>query len=321
MKSIRATETLKEIFDTTVLSKNFIRNMSKDEFLSDNKTIFAVTQSIMLIGKNARNLDSDSRKLLPNLPWNDLVSITRKLNLPYQKAINPEVLWETIKKDFPVIESEIRKLLRLNDEEGISERKYIKITLKSYRDITLTPRYLGKIVYPYLIAISDIQKIINEIKKNDNLEVEIKSISQNSPLSVSLKGATEATELIRDVIIPWRRKHAQSMAKLLEVEKYSEIESKKADILNKRVNAVKGKAEAEKIKAEAELQRQEAEKIRLENEKLKIELHRAKIQLALDVISQIAPDLPETDRISHLVRLLPQLDTLGTSEFELDIIA
>ena len=86
--------------------------------------------------------------------------------------------------------------------------------------------------------------------------MEIKSISHNSPLKISLKGATQATELIREIIIPWRREYAKSMAKLSEVEKQSDIESKKADILSKRVNAVKEKAEAEKIKAETELQRQ-----------------------------------------------------------------
>ena len=106
-----------------------------------------------------------------------------------------------------------------------------------------------------------------------------------------------------------------------DFEKQSDIESKKADIISKRINAAKNKAEAKKIKAETELQRQEAEKIRLENEKLKLEIHRAKIQFALDFISQIAPDISETEKISYLVKLLPQLDTLTTSEFELEIVS
>ncbi len=42
-----------------------------------------------------------------------------------------------------------------------------------------------------------------------------------------------------------------------------------------------------------------------------------KIQLALDVLMQIAPDLPEADRISYVVKLLAPLDILIFSEFEI----
>ncbi len=307
----RLKNSLIEILETIIKSYKFVKYMSVDEFAADDKAIFAIVRSLEIVGRRSRELQQQRKDpkvthLVSKIPLRDIIGIEYKLNRPsYLGMVNPKILWETVKKDFPIIESEIRKILCFEQEkETVSE--YIKICLRSPLTVKLTPTHLGCVVYPYLIAISYIQKVINQIAQNDDLEVEVKSISQNSPLNVSLKGATQATELIREFIIPWRREHAKSIAKLIEIEKLSDIKSKKADILIKRVNAVKEQAEAEKI--------------RLENEKVKIELHRAKIQLAIDVLAQIAPDLPETEKISHIVRLLPQLDTLVSSELELDII-
>jgi tetratricopeptide (TPR) repeat protein len=182
----------------------------------------------------------------------------------------------------------------------------------------LTPRFLSKVVTPYLNAVVDIQHIIDEIKGRDKRDVLIKSISQNSPISVNLEGAAEALQQIKDSVVPWRRKHSEKMAILLEREKQAEIGARKAEILEKRALAAKGQAEAKKITAEAAKQHAETEKLRLENEILRLELHRAKIQLALDVLAQVAPNLSEPEKIAYVVRLLPPLDILVSSELELE---
>jgi len=71
----------------------------------------------------------------------------------------------------------------------------------------LTPRNLSTGVSPFLNAISDIQHIIDEILKQQPHEIQIKEIKQYSPISVSLDGASEAIGLIKDTVVPWRRKH------------------------------------------------------------------------------------------------------------------
>jgi regulator of protease activity HflC (stomatin/prohibitin superfamily) len=123
--------------------------------------------------------------------------------------------------------------------------------------------------------------------------------------------------VVKDTVVPWRRKHAETMARLLEQEKLAEIESKKAEVLEKRANAAKGRAEAEKLTTEAVKQREEAEKMKLENEKMQLELHRARIQLGSDIINEFAPNLPETDRITYLIRLLPALNTVIASNLQI----
>ena len=184
-------------------------------------------------------------------------------------------------------------------------------------DQILTPRFLSRSVGPYLNAVADLQYSINLVLRKSRNDVSIKLIKQTSPITVNLDGAAEAVQQIKETISPWRRKHAEKMAQLLEQEKRAEIGSRKAEILEKRARAVKDQAEAEKIYADAALQREETERIKLENDKLRLDLHRAKIDLALNLISSIAPNLTESEKISYIVMLLPPLDQLVMSQIEM----
>jgi hypothetical protein len=174
----------------------------------------------------------------------------------------------------------------------------------------LSPQYLMTSIGPFLNALVQIQQIVNETKKKPSQEIAIKSIQQHSPISVSLDGAADAIQLVQETVIPWRRKHAETMSRLLEQEKQAEIESKKAEILEKR-------AHAEKDRVEASKQRIEAEKLKLENEKLRLELHREKIQLVIDMLNQIAPNMTEKEKMIYLVKLLPPVDSLIESGIDM----
>jgi len=183
----------------------------------------------------------------------------------------------------------------------------------------LTPQYLTSTLSPVLNAIAEIQDIINEIQGRKSQKVAIKSIRQNSPISISLAGAAEAIQLIKRTVVPWRRKHEEKMSLLLEKEKQVEIGNRKAEISEKRARSTKERAEAVRIIADVAKQREETERLRLENEKLRLELQRAKIQLALDLIAQAAPNLSETDKIEYVVKLLPSLEVIVSSDLEIVI--
>jgi hypothetical protein len=107
------------------------------------------------------------------------------------------------------------------------------------------------------------------------------------------------------------------MARLSETEKQAEIEIRRAEVLESRARASKERQEAERLAADAARQRAEAEKVRLENEKLRLEIQRARIQLALDILDQLKPDLPESEKISYVVKLLPSLQVLTESPLQI----
>ena len=170
------------------------------------------------------------------------------------------------------------------------------------KNARLTPQVLSTVISPYLISIEDIQHIIDEIEGHQWQEVRVKSITQNSPISVSLDGVASAANLIRDSVIPWRREHDEIMAQLIEQEKLAEIESKRAEILEKRAQSAK--------------EREEVKKLQLENERLRLQLQREKIELAISLLQQLAPNLSETERTNYLIRLMSPLETILVNQFE-----
>jgi hypothetical protein len=200
---------------------------------------------------------------------------------------------------------------------AINTSKLVTLAQTTGSDLSLTPKYLKTIIGPYLEAISEIQFVIDEIQNRQSEETTIKSIEQHSPISVSLDGVSGAIDLVQQNVVPWRRKHAEKISLLLEQEKQVDIESKRADILVKRANAAKDRAEATKLAAEAAKQLEEVEKLRLENERLRFELHKARIHLALEILVQVAPTMPEADRIAYVTKLLPPLDIVIFSELEI----
>lgn len=169
----------------------------------------------------------------------------------------------------------------------------------------LSPYYLVHVVYPYIQQIVELQHLIDNIEKKPLSKVVIKSIQQNSPVSVSLDGASDAIQLINETVVPWRRKHAETMAQLLEQEKLADIELKKAEVLEKRAIAAK--------------ERELTGKLKIENEKLRTEtaLQQAKIQLATEIIMAITTNLNEGEIEVYITKLSPILDVLALGRLEI----
>jgi hypothetical protein len=199
-----------------------------------------------------------------------------------------------------------------------AQRRTGIVTISLHSGETLSLLHLIDDIVPYLQAIADLQRIIDEIKAQPHEQVVVHSITQGSAL-VSLEGAKDAIELILSVVVPWRYKHAREMAGLTEIEKRIQVEKAKAEVLASRRQLAQG---TDREQAELELAKQRAEvaKIAIETEKLRLELHREKIQLALDVLDRINPDLTETEKIDYVVKLLKPLEVIALSELEPQLI-
>jgi serine/threonine protein kinase len=267
---------------------------------------------------------SKQAQITPVRKINPIVSINTAAAIEKGLAFLPDERWQTV--------DEFRNAIKLANDQNKQNQVQASDQYATTTEFILaipedeespfahkgmTPQRLRNSIIPYLNAIAEVQGIIDEVEGAEVNEVKIKSIQQNSPINITLEGAAKAVQLITDTVIPWRRKHAEAMAFLSEREKQADIESKKAEILEKRARAAKDRAEAKKVIAEAINQQEAAERLKLENEKLRLELHRAKIQLALEMLAQIAPNLSEADKIAYVVRLLPPIDTLVTSELRI----
>jgi regulator of protease activity HflC (stomatin/prohibitin superfamily) len=166
----------------------------------------------------------------------------------------------------------------------------------------LTPDRLVSVVGPYLQAITELQMVLGKVKGTPPTEVTIRSISQHSPISVEMTKVPDALAALRDMIVPARRKRAERLADFEQRQKAANIEKTRAETAEAEARANRELSEADKADAEAEKLREEATKTRLEN-----------IEMALRLLRQLAPNMPETEKIQYVVRLLGPIETLMNS--------
>lgn len=220
-----------------------------------------------------------------------------------------EIVWDKI---LQVFDTPHEKSMQINKSERQISNRIQFFAFAGSQEIILTPKYQAEVLSPYIVAIAEIQNSLNQITGQNTIPIKIRYISQLSPVSVSMDGASNVIQVIQEMVVPWRRKHIEIMARFQEQEKQAEIEIKKAEILERR-------ATAEKDRTTAIKQREEAEKLRLENEKLRLEIQQAKINLALSIINKFAPNAAEEKKLSYLIKILPSLDVIVTSELNISL--
>jgi hypothetical protein len=184
-------------------------------------------------------------------------------------------------------------------------REHYVLLLKFPRfEPLLTVDLLRSKVLPVLEAIAAIERLVNPTAE---LPPRIVSLTQNSPVEVSMDGIADAYKAVREDIIPWRREHEKELARLEEHERAAEIAGKKAEVAESEARSAKERAEAQRILADAN-------RLHAEAEKMRFELKKAKVELAFIVIDKLKPGATEIERLELFARLLPQLETLSLPE-------
>lgn len=299
-----------DMLHAIVSASNFVCEITQAEFALDTKVRYAVTRCMEIVSNRARHVGSLGRiSQFDHLPWREMIGLYRKINHAYQE-LDPDVLWKTIKKDFKELEIFIRSVLGENLRDDIPQHKkgIPRIKLISTYELELTSGTLTRHVTPYLQAISELQNLIDTLKGNPIKYVSIKTISQNSPIDVKVDDAAKAIEVIRDIIVPWRRENARRMAELRLRESTLKIENAKADL------------ESKKMEMESSLQKKEIEqeRARLENEKLRLEIQEKKIELAMMVLNSVSPELSQKQKLLYTMQLMEPLGVLIESPFLLE---
>ncbi len=197
----------------------------------------------------------------------------------------------------------------------------------------LTPYHLATTVTPYLQALVDLQYIIEEIKMQGHRQIGINTISAvklNAPIGVSLDGARDAIQMVRDFVIPWRREHAAQIASQAQSEKAvgsppakdetpktdeaSKSEAERPAVESAHPPTVKDKPPSE-VETKAALVTGTIRPVDQNTPERRLE--QAQINLALKIVLRLNPGLPDEDRVAYATRLLFPLKILTTSTLEL----
>lgn len=101
---------LQDILDTIESCEHFIEGMDFDEFVSDEKTTFAVRHALEIIGEATKHVPDEIRKDYPSVPWRKIAG-TRDVLIHAYFGVDLNVIWNTVNERLPELKKDIEKIL------------------------------------------------------------------------------------------------------------------------------------------------------------------------------------------------------------------
>ncbi|MEF8866257.1 MAG: DUF86 domain-containing protein [Salinibacter sp.] len=108
--SRRDRQYLQDILDAMEAAESFVENVSFEELEDDQRTQFALQRAFEIIGEATKQLSEEVRDQYPSIPWRDIAGMRDKLIHEYF-AVNLEIVWKTVHKDFPRVRPKIQQIL------------------------------------------------------------------------------------------------------------------------------------------------------------------------------------------------------------------
>jgi len=87
----------------------YVQDLNYDGWIKDQKTIDAVIRNLEIIGEAAANVPQEIQSLYVDIPWYQMKGI-RNILIHEYFGVDNDVLWNTIKKDLPVLKEKLQAL-------------------------------------------------------------------------------------------------------------------------------------------------------------------------------------------------------------------
>lgn len=105
-----STDCLQDILDAMEKALEFVRGLTYEEFAQDDRTVFAVTRALEIIGEATRRVPQSIRAEHAEVPWRLMAGIRDKLIHDYS-GVDLRVVWRTVQEDVPMVKPQIAAIL------------------------------------------------------------------------------------------------------------------------------------------------------------------------------------------------------------------
>ena len=104
---------LRDIKENIELARQFITDLSFDEFANDRKTVYAVIRALEVISEASRRLTESFKEQHPSIPWADIAGAGNVYRHDYEDVLET-MIWQTVQHSLSdlerVVQSELERL-------------------------------------------------------------------------------------------------------------------------------------------------------------------------------------------------------------------
>ena len=102
---------IEDVIDAMNKSIEFVKDMEYEDFIHDDKTIFAVIRAIEVVGEAVKNIPEDVKKGYSEIPWREMAGMRDKLIHGYF-GVDLRMVWKTVKEEIPPLKPLFEKILK-----------------------------------------------------------------------------------------------------------------------------------------------------------------------------------------------------------------
>lgn len=102
---------IRDILEAVAEIRGFVAGMDLSEFSADAKTFKAVLADFAIIGEAAGHLPAEVEQHYPQVPWPQIRAM-RNIVVHVYFAVEPRIVWDTIRNDFDPLETQLQRVLR-----------------------------------------------------------------------------------------------------------------------------------------------------------------------------------------------------------------
>lgn len=101
---------IQDILDSIAAVKGYVADMTFDQFVHDQRTIYTVVRRFTIIGEASNHVPDGICSIYQHIPWLEMRDM-RNLVVHEYFGVSEKILWDTIHDDLPAIVEPLQHLL------------------------------------------------------------------------------------------------------------------------------------------------------------------------------------------------------------------